>query len=520
MRISLRFKLFAMVSISLIIMFVSISFYIIVTMSEHELETRETFVQTLTEISSANFGHLIQDENHGELLAQMKGVSLSFNISNSSGEKKSDIAFIAIYKAGVLLEAINKNDLAKYLNLFSTQPRKIELKRANDIILVSNPIYYSGKVIGAIVLGYSLNSYFEGINKHVRFIALIVFIFLVIALILALLFINSIVKHINNLKNYVLKISQGDLSLETVNIKTKDEINILARAFEDMVRSLKGIITKVRDITVNLNSCSKEIEAAAQEQTTAANEHASGITEVSATLEELSITAKQITANAGELIVASEEAIKLLKNGEGQLAQTVKLLEEVGQISKDNSLKIGELGKRSEVINEMVEIIKDVSNKTNMLSINASIEASRAGEAGKGFSVVAAEIRELSKETIASAKKVGEAGREIQNMLNDIIVAAESEANKVISCGLTIKEISTDLERIVEMINDNYNFTQKIDVSIKQQEIGSTQAAETMKQMAEISQQSAETARQTLLAVKDIVNYATELNTTVEQFHF
>jgi methyl-accepting chemotaxis protein len=165
----------------------------------------------------------------------------------------------------------------------------------------------------------------------------------------------------------------------------------------------------------------------------------------------------------------------------------------------------------------MVELIREVANKTNILSITASIEASRSGEAGAGFSVVAAEIRELSKETINSAKSVEKAAREIQDFLNSIIISSESESGKVITSARTVKSIYENVEKLVEIISNNYSFTQKIDVSIKQQESGSKQATDTMKQMAEIARQSAETARQILSAVKDIVTLSSELDDVVKK---
>lgn len=306
--------------------------------------------------------------------------------------------------------------------------------------------------------------------------------------------------------------------------KASEESNRLAQDFrqasEDAKRTneiLKEVIAKAKEIIVNLNSSSKEIEAAAQEQTSGASEQASGITEVSATLEELTITAKQITKNVGELVLSSEEVIKLLEESEERLLHTVAQLEEVGRISTTNTSEIGELGKRSVIINEMVELIKEVANKTDMLSINASIEAARSGEAGAGFSVVASEIRELSKETINSAKNVEKAAKEIQDFIKSIIVSSETESEKVLDSGKVVTSIYDNMQSIGSKINNNYSFTQKIDVSIKQQESGSRQAADTMKQMAEISRQSAETARQTSLAVNDIVNFSTELDDTVKK---
>jgi methyl-accepting chemotaxis protein len=299
--------------------------------------------------------------------------------------------------------------------------------------------------------------------------------------------------------------------------KASEENRKLAEVSQKTNEILSEVINKSREMVVQLNSSSKEIEASSQEQTSAANEHASGVIEVSSTLEELTMTAKQITKNVSELVFSSEETIKILHENEKQLLDTVSQLDDVGQISKKNATQIGELGTRSRFISEMVELIKDVANKTNILSINASIEASRSGEAGAGFSVVAAEIRELSKETINSAKNVEKAAKEIQDFLNSIIVSSEGESGKVITSATIAKSVYESMEKVVEKISNNYSFTQKIDTSIKQQESGSKQARDAMKQMAEIARQSAETARQILFAVKDIVGLSAGLDEIVQK---
>ncbi|MBN2441852.1 MAG: methyl-accepting chemotaxis protein [Spirochaetales bacterium] len=314
------------------------------------------------------------------------------------------------------------------------------------------------------------------------------------------------------------RIANGEMELEA-KVKGPREVSLLAAVFNKSNRFLTEIIAKAKEITMQLNTSTKEIEAATQEQTSASNQNASGITEVSATLQELTITAKQITKNVGELVFSSEEVITFLQESEKQLEQIVSQLDEVGEISKSNTKEIEELGKRSILINEMVELIKEVASKTNILSINASIEASRSTEGGSGFSVVAAEIRELSKETIDSAKKAEKAAKEIQDFLNSIIKSSTNESEKVITSASMVKSIFNNIEKIIGKINNNYDFTQKIDVSIKQQESGSIQAADTIKQMAEIARQSAETARQILIAVKDIVSFSSDLEKVVAKYN-
>ena len=410
---------------------------------------------------------------------------------------------------------------------------RVENKAAGNVTTLKRDIVREGETLGTAEVTFT-DFYITEARDTMLSMFLIMGLALFGLMMACLIIITNIITApIARLTSLAVSISQGD-NTATVAIGSgrSREITALAGALEGMTGELQRraerfrsantvleeIIHKAKDIVVNLNSSSREIEAAAQEQTSGTNEFASGITEVSATLEELTITAKQITKNVGELVLASEESIKNLKQSEGQLLQTVSQLSEVGAISRQNAREISELGKRSVIINEMVELIKEVANKTNILSINASIEASRSGEAGSGFAVVAAEIRELSKETISSAKNVEKAAREIKDFIGSIIVATENESAKVVESGTTVKSISDNIAGMSEKIGNNYSFTQKIDVSIKQQEHGSKQAADTMRQMAEISRQSANTARQILQAVKEIVELAAGLNETIDKF--
>ncbi len=377
-------------------------------------------------------------------------------------------------------------------------------------------------ISGFIIIGilrFSDIFYIKDILLNFRGILLSVCVIPFISIASCLIFIinKSIIQVAESRALDFQKASEESSKLAEENKKMAEESKKIAEENKEIAENLTEIIATTKDTIINLNSAAKEIEAAAQEQTSGANEHASGVTEVSATLEELTITAKQITKNVGELVSSSEGVIKYLQDSEKQLLQTVSQLDDIGKISSKNATEIGALGKRAVLINDMVEMIKEIANKTNILSINASIEASRTGDMSSGFSVVAAEIRELSKETIVSAKNVEKAAKEIQDFLSSIIISTESESNKVIESGKTVKSIYDNLEHIVGKINNNYTFSQKIDVSIKQQENGSRQASDTMRQMAEIARQSAETARQTLQAVQDIVNLAIELDKIVQK---
>jgi methyl-accepting chemotaxis protein len=382
----------------------------------------------------------------------------------------------------------------------------------------------------AVVVELPVREAYKEVGSTVLSSIIIILVMAVLAGFVGIVLARRLAVPLVDLTTTASMIAGGNMSIEA-SIAGSKEIASLGKAFNSMTTQLKTrmdgfrrmnetlgeIVSASKGIVVNINSSATEIEAASLEQTSASNEHASGITEVSATLQELSITAKQITNNIGELVYSSEKTITLLKESEKQLLGTLSQLEDAGQISRDNTMQINELGKRSILINEMVELIRNVANKTNILSINASIEASRSGEAGAGFSVVAAEIRELSKETINSAKKAEVAAKEINKFLSSIIASSENESDKVVGSGKSVKAVVENVGSIVSKINDNYGFTQKINMSIKQQENGSVQAAETIRQMAEIARQFAQTARQTLEAVKNIVALSAELESKVNR---
>jgi methyl-accepting chemotaxis protein len=441
------------------------------------------------------------------------GTMIAFNDSSRvlKAENVSKVKTVADFLKDT--EAKGTSGISTYTGIMGTSVvgTYVPLKVPDWAVVVELPVWEAYKQVEATAL-YSII-----VILCMAFLAGILGIFVARRLSIPLL----------DLTRTASRIAEGDMTLVAA-VAGSREIASLGQTFNSMTSQLKSrmdgfrqmneilreIVTSSKDIVVNLNSSSKEIEAAAQE-TSASNENASGITEVSATLQELTITAKQISTNVGELVFSSEETVKLLKDSEKLLLDTVSQLDDVGAISRNNTTQINELGKRSVLINEMVELIKEVANKTNILSINASIEASRSGEAGAGFSVVAAEIRELSKETIESAKKADIAAKEIKDFLNSIIISSENESGKVTGSGKTVRSVFDNVGNIVTKIANNYGFTQKIDMSIKQQENGSIQAAETMRQMAEIARQSAETARQTLSAVKDIVVFSSELEKTV-----
>ena len=515
-----RIILIQLISILLIMTFLGI--YLYGVNRGKEIKQLETQTEQLNERLSSNLSAPLWNYDN----------AISEKIINQEIKDKYILAILVNQNDKLIVGKIvnEKGDIENIEDI-----NKYDKLLANNFAVKKKKIIYNDndteKEIGELVLYITDKSVKERLSDLLVQTIVQTIIMLIILSIITYFILNLFLnKPLKEITETASRIASGETGLQA-SVDGPKEIATMAIAFNTMTSELRNkadgfkkmnetlaeVISKAKEIIVNLNSSSKEIEAAAQEQTSGAAEHASGITEVSATLEELTITAKQITKNVGELVVSSEEVVKLLNESEKQLMDTVTQLEDVGRISAKNSSEIVELGKRSVIINEMVEMIKTIANKTDMLSINASIEAAKSKESGAGFSVIATEIRELSKETIESAKNVEKAAVEIQDLLKSIVVSSESESKKVVESGKIVNATCDNVEKIVTKINNNYSFTQKIDVSIKQQEVGSRQAADTMKQMAEIARQSAEIARQTSVAVRDIVNFSADLDNVVKK---
>ncbi|MBN2736243.1 MAG: methyl-accepting chemotaxis protein [Spirochaetales bacterium] len=427
-----------------------------------------------------------------------------------------DLMAIVVYAGDDIIGGI-KSSQSEIQAITQNQDEQVLLETA--LFSREADIMMQGENIGQLKIFFSRGPLDEVLRNSL--ISTLFQIIILAAAISGIFFIYSarLGKRLSKIAGKLQYIAQGKIkSLDQTPVTSEDEIGILEKSFNTTLEKLKQTSQDIQHITVNLYSTAQEIQSSAHEQASSASVNASSITEVSATLEELSITAKQITKNTSELLINSGEATKALEKGREQLNNAVNQLVDVGKMSQENTSQIKELGKRSVLISEMVDIIKEVVNATNMLSINASIEASRAGEAGKGFSVVAAEIRELSKETISSAKKVEQAANEIQQFIDSIIKSSEIESEKVMASGDVTSDFYNKINEIINLINTNYSFTQKIDVSIKQQERGSDEAAETMRQMAENSRQSAEVSKEISVAVKDIVSMGENLQSVLTSF--
>lgn len=318
-------------------------------------------------------------------------------------------------------------DGKKYSHTYLYGEEKIEVY---DVLL---PLHKDGNHIGAINIGLSM----EKLNiakKEVRTTAFIVAIisFIVGGILLTLL-VNSIIKPLSVLRGHANEIAKGDLT-NTTNVKSRDEIGLLANTFNAMTSNLKSLIRETMNSSTELSSSSQqlsatveEISAQTQNVTAATEEISASMEESTASIEEINTSIIEVTNSTRQLAEKAEEgniasseigkrALELKNNAESSR----KIKDDIYMKKQSEILKAVDQSKVVVEIENMSNVISDIAEQINLLALNAAIEAARAGEQGRGFAVVAEEVRKLAEQSTNTVSKINPIIQEVQDAVNNL----------------------------------------------------------------------------------------------------
>jgi methyl-accepting chemotaxis protein len=397
------------------------------------------------------------------------------------------------------------------------------------------------------------SQFFAPLKNIVWSTSLVCMLTLIIGFYLSYILARNVTKPMSALGRYARQISEGELS-EKVALATGDEVGTLTDAFAQMHENLihlaqqsqsiaqgdfgqrvsfpgpfgqaiNTMVTNLGDMTrqsqeaaTRIGQSSGEIVAAAEEQASGAAQQAASVSETTATMEELSSTARQIAENSNAVTAVAEETLKSAEEGQGLMEQSTSGMDMIRSKSQMSSEKILDLGKKSQQIGEIIDMINEIAVETKMLSLNAAIEAAKAGEAGKGFSVVAAEIRRLAEDVVKSTGTIRDVLLEIQSAANASVLAAEENVKGVEEGAERLNRVRDALENIIAMAEQTAESARQISVATNQQKEASEQVVNTMREISKVTQQTASTAKHTISSASDLNRLAEELRARVSQF--
>lgn len=311
--------------------------------------------------------------------------------------------------------------------------------------------------------------------------------------------------------------STNDLTVK-IDVKSEDESGQMATAFNRMIDKFHGIIKDIHSSIEHLASSSEELSASAvqiaggtQSQSTKASQVSTASTEMSATIIEV---AKNVSGAADAAKEASTVAVK----GGEIVSRTIDSMDGIARSAKESSRIISTLGNRSQEIGNIVNVIDDIADQTNLLALNAAIEAARAGEQGRGFAVVADEVRKLAEKTMKATREIGDMIKAMQDETGKAIDSMECEVHAVEEGVKLAKDAGNSLKEIVAKVDVVTSMVHQITTATEQQSAATEQISGDIESVADVIRETSSSAQQIARASQEIAELATNLKSTVEVF--
>lgn len=322
---------------------------------------------------------------------------------------------------------------------------------------------------------------------------------------------------VNVILDAVRKAADGDLT-GRIHFEGKDAIVQLGEGIQRMMENLNSLVTQVQKSGIQLASAATSIAATAKEQEATAAEQAATTNEIVATATEISATSKQLVDTMDEVSGVAENTAQSAKSGRTGLERMESTMHHIVEAARSISTKFEVLNEKAGNISSVVTTITKVADQTNLLSLNAAIEAEKAGEYGFGFSVVAKEIRRLADQTAVATLDIEQMVKEMQGAVSAGVMSMEKFSQQVRQSVNDVREISTQLSQIIEQVQALTPLFESVHEGMQSQSEGAVQINQSMIQLSEAAQQTVESLKESNDAIMQLNMAAKELQSGVTRF--
>ncbi|HXZ79338.1 MAG TPA: HAMP domain-containing methyl-accepting chemotaxis protein [Terriglobales bacterium] len=327
---------------------------------------------------------------------------------------------------------------------------------------------------------------------------------------------DSLQRSVTEFLTIVSQIARGDLTLR--GKVTNDALGNVVDSVNYMLDNFCRVLERVRKGAVDVQSSASEILVSAEDMASGASQQDQEITNTSSAVEELTVSMKQVSNNAEASAEAARRALDAAEQGNRSVRDTLDGMQRIRASVQATAKKIKSLGDRSLEISEIVNVINDITEQTNLLALNAAIEAARAGEAGRGFAVVADEVRKLAEHSRSATKDIAGLIKAIQAETNEAVVVMEDGTREVEVGAKLADQAGKALEAISSVVRQSAELVQEISLASKQQVRGTEGVANAMQIISSITRQTSQGARQTTHTVERMVKLSEQLNEALFQF--
>jgi methyl-accepting chemotaxis protein len=341
---------------------------------------------------------------------------------------------------------------------------------------------------------------------------------LVIGVATAIFVARSIARNVARMLTMIQAVSTNNLAVQDLEVVSKDELGQASIALNRMKNSLHELVQSIAATAEHVASASEEISSSASQQSQGAVNQRDQAAQVATALQEMSATVLQVSEHSNKAAEAARHASETAHHGGSIVEETLTKMRVIAESVGGTARKMVELGKSSDQIGRIIGVIDDIADQTNLLALNAAIEAARAGEQGRGFAVVADEVRKLAERTTTATKEIARMIKNIQDETKSAVTAMEHGTTQVeegvvstVQAGDSLKEIIRMAEQVGEMISH-------IATAATQQSSATEEVNNNMEQIAKLVKESADGAHQSAKACQDLSELALDLQKMVGNF--
>jgi methyl-accepting chemotaxis protein len=393
-----------------------------------------------------------------------------------------------------LIPLIKSRKTNEAMNILGT----VQAERSKEFMEIANEIIDSARS--------EFSTKMESINSDIKStilsVSAIILILFSSAFVLSFLFINKyIINVLGEIRTSAEKVAKGDLTIK-VEAKTSDEFGYLAQDVTNIIKTIRHVMRSIANKTVHILKDATSLTLYGKDVSQRVDKDLERTTTAATATEEMSATIGDIARNINFASQSAENAMKISLKGKEMINETVTSIESVNSQIEKASHKVKDLAEFSKKIDEIVVMIKDIADQTNLLALNAAIEAARAGEQGRGFAVVADEVRKLAQRTT-------NATTEINNILNSIHDGTISATDMMDVAVQKVKATSEIAKKLDESFIDIYNSFQKVADMVHQIVAATEEQSATVAEISTSLSHIAEDAKESSNIVK---NMATSFN--------
>jgi methyl-accepting chemotaxis protein WspA len=328
---------------------------------------------------------------------------------------------------------------------------------------------------------------------------------------------QAITRPLRQLNEIVEVMRAGDFS-KRLTLGRRDEFHVLAEGFNRMTDELTALVGQVQKSSTQVNSSVTDIAATAKQQQATASEIAATTTEIGATSREISATSRELVNTMSEVSDVTERSAALAGSGQTGLSNMENTMGRVMEAATSINAKLAVLNEKAGNINQVVTTITKVADQTNLLSLNAAIEAEKAGEFGRGFAVVATEIRRLADQTAVATYDIEQMVKDIQSAVAAGVMGMDKFSEEVRRGMQEIQQVGGQLSQIIQQVQALAPRVESVNEGMQAQATGAEQISQSLTQLTEAARQTVESLGQSSVAIGELNQVSNGLRNGVSRF--